>query len=221
MDPTEDSEHPMPAKTLRQVTLLLNRNVESLGIVGDVVKVRPGYARNYLLPLGIAEVPTEERIEALKAAREEAMAQLEVLRTERRGIITALEDLAITLVRSCNDRGILYGSVTQRDIADALNELGHRVDERAVRLANPIRRVGEYPVVIQFEKEMRVEILIKVDADRSIADESEEMEFDNEGELIEKPRPTAEESGSEDSETSEDASESPEGGSETADSTED
>ena len=182
----------MPAKTLRQVTLLLNRNVESLGIVGDVVKVRPGYARNYLLPLGIAEVPTEERIEALKAAREEAMAQLEQLRSERRGIITALEDLAITLVRSCNDRGILYGSVTQRDIADGLNELGHRVDERAVRLANPIRRVGEYPVVIQFEKEMRIEILIKVDADRSIAEESEEMEFDNEGELIEKPRAVAE-----------------------------
>ena len=178
----------MPAKTLRQVTLLLNQNVESLGIVGDVVKVRPGYARNYLLPLGIAEVPTEERIEALKAAREEAMAQLEQLRSERRGIITALEDLAITLVRSCNDRGILYGSVTQRDIADGLIELGHRVDERAVRLSNPIRRIGEYPVVIQFEKEMRVEILIRVDADRTIADESEEMEFDNEGELIEKTK---------------------------------
>ena len=184
----------MPAKTLRQVTLLLNRNVESLGIVGDVVKVRPGYARNYLLPLGIAEVPTEERIEALKTAREEAMAQLEQLRSERRGIITALEDLAITLVRSCNDRGILYGSVTQRDIADGLIELGHRVDERAVRLANPIRRVGEYPVVIQFEKEMRVEILIRVDADRTIAEESEEMEFDNEGELIEKPKAKAPES---------------------------
>ena len=178
----------MPAASNRQVTLLLNRNVESLGIVGDVVKVRPGYARNYLLPLGIAEVPTEERIESLKAAREQAMAELEQLRSERRGIIAALEDIAITLVRSCNDRGILYGSVTQRDIADGLNELGHRVDERAVRLANPIRRVGEYPVVIQFEKEMRVEILIKVDADRTIADETEEMEFDNEGELIEKPK---------------------------------
>lgn len=178
----------MPAKTIRHVTLLLNRNVESLGIVGDVVKVRPGYARNYLLPLGIAEVPTEERIEALKAARETAKAELEQLRAERRGIIEALDDLAITLVRSCNDRGILYGSVTQRDIADGLVELGHRVDERAVRLANPIRRVGEYPVVIQFEKEMRVEILIRVDADRTLADEEEEMEFDNEGELIEKPK---------------------------------
>lgn len=177
----------MPAASTRQVTLLLNRNVESLGIVGDVVKVRPGYARNYLLPLGIAEVPTDERIAALQAARAEAMADLESLRSERRGIISALEDIAISLVRSCNDRGILYGSVTQRDIADGLNELGHRVDERAVRLSNPIRRVGEYPVVIQFEKEMKVEVIIKVDADRSIAEESEEMEFDNEGELIEKP----------------------------------
>ena len=185
----------MPAKTIRHVTLLLNRNVESLGIVGDVVKVRPGYARNYLLPLGIAEVPTEERIEALKAARETAKAELEQLRAERRGIIEALGDLAITLVRSCNDRGILYGSVTQRDIADGLVELGHRVDERAVRLANPIRRVGEYPVVIQFEKEMRVEILIRVDADRTLADEEEEMEFDNEGELIVKVKKAPEAEG--------------------------
>ena len=200
----------MPAASIKQVTLLLNRNVESLGIVGDVVKVRPGYARNYLLPLGIAEVPTDERIADLQTARSEAMAELETLRSERRGIISALEDIAISLVRSCNDRGILYGSVTQRDIADGLNELGHRVDERAVRLANPIRRVGEYPVLIQFEKEMKVEVIIRVDADRSISEESEEMEFDNEGELIEKPSRKArdaEESAEEEGEGGEEATE--------------
>ena len=176
----------MASKKPRQVTLLINENVESLGIVGDVVNVKPGYARNYLLPFGIAEIPTEERIEELKAARETALAELETLRADRRGIIEALQDMAVALIRSCNDRGILYGSVTQRDISDALTELGHAVDERAVRLANPIRRVGEYPVVIQFEKEMRVEIQIRVEADRSIEDETEEMEFDNEGELIQK-----------------------------------
>ena len=200
----------MPAASIKQVTLLLNRNVESLGIVGDVVKVRPGYARNYLRPLGIAEVPTDERIADLQTARSEAMAELETLRSERRGIISALEDIAISLVRSCNDRGILYGSVTQRDIADGLNELGHRVDERAVRLANPIRRVGEYPVLIQFEKEMKVEVIIRVDADRSISEESEEMEFDNEGELIEKPSRKArdaEESAEEEGEGGEEATE--------------
>ena len=184
----------MPARVLKSIELLLNENVEGLGIVGDVVKVRPGFARNYLLPLGIAEAPSEERIEALKEARAAAQAELEKTRAVRKGIIEALTDKSIELIRSCNDRGILYGSVTQRDIADALKAIGHVVDERAIRLAQPIRRLGDSTVIVQFEKEMRVEILIRVDADRTIAEESEEMEFDNEGELIEKPKAKAPES---------------------------
>ncbi|MHC4792945.1 MAG: 50S ribosomal protein L9 [Planctomycetota bacterium] len=196
----------MPAKSTRTITLLLNQNVESLGIVGDVVTVKPGYARNFLLPLGIAEAPTDERVEALKAARAEALAELEQVRGERKKIIDALEEMSITLVRSCNDRGVLYGSVTQRDISDGLTELGHAVDERAVRLANPIRRVGDYPVVIQFEKDLRAQIHIVVEADRSLAEESEEMEFDNEGELIEpsaRRAPEADAEGSEETATEE------------------
>ena len=190
----------MPAKSTRTITVLLNQNVESLGIVGDVVKVKPGFARNFLLPLGIAEAPTDERVEALKAARAEAFAELEKVRGERKQIIDALEEMSITLVRSCNDRGVLYGSVTQRDISDGLVELGHAVDERAVRLANPIRRVGDYPVVIQFEKDLRAQIHIVVEADRSLSEETEEMEFDNEGELIEPSARKAPEGEPEDSE---------------------
>ncbi|MAD20684.1 MAG: 50S ribosomal protein L9 [Planctomycetaceae bacterium] len=190
----------MPAKSTRTITVLLNQNVESLGIVGDVVKVKPGFARNFLLPLGIAEAPTDERVEALKAARAEALAELEKVRGERKQIIDALEEMSITLVRSCNDRGVLYGSVTQRDISDGLVELGHAVDERAVRLANPIRRVGDYPVVIQFEKDLRAQIHIVVEADRSLSEETEEMEFDNEGELIEPSARKAPEGEPEDSE---------------------
>ena len=177
----------MPARVLKSIELLLNENVEGLGIVGDVVKVRPGFARNYLLPLGIAEAPSEERIEALKEARAAAQAELEKTRAVRKGIIEALTDKSIELIRSCNDRGILYGSVTQRDIADALKAIGHVVDERAIRLAQPIRRLGDSTVIVQFEKEMRAEVSITVIADRSLAEEMEEMEFDNEGELIEKP----------------------------------
>ena len=192
----------MPAKSTRTITLLLNQNVESLGIVGDVVTVKPGYARNFLLPLGIAEAPTDERVEALKAARAEALADLEQVRSERKQIIDALEEMSITLVRSCNDRGVLYGSVTQRDISDGLIELGHGVDERAVRLANPIRRVGDYPVVIQFEKDLRVEIGIEILPDRTLDGlDEEEMEFDEDGELIEKKAksaPKAEEAPAED-----------------------
>ena len=178
----------MASKSYRSITLLLNRNVEGLGIVGDVVKVKPGFARNYLLPLGIAEPPTDERIDELKEAREAAQAELERVRAERTGIIEALVDKSIELVRSCNDRGILYGSVTQQDISDALRDLGHAVDERAVRLAQPIRRLGDFPVIVQFDKDLRSEIVVKVLPDRSLAEEIEEMEFDNEGNLIEKPQ---------------------------------
>ena len=207
----------MPAPSNRTITLLLNRNVESLGIVGDVVKVKPGYARNYLRPLGIAEAPTEERIAALQSARAEAHAELEQVRGERKTIIGALEELTATLTRSCNDRGVLYGSVTQQDISDALIALGHAVDERAVRLANPIRRVGDYPVTIQFEKDLRAEIHIIVEADRSLSEESEEMEFDNEGELIEpskKRKPEADDHSAE--ESTEKASENTDAETETA-----
>ena len=182
----------MPAKSHRSIALLLNQNVEGLGIVGDVVKVKPGFARNYLLPMGIAEFPSEERIEALREARAAAQAELEAIREQRKGIIESLQDLSIELVRSCNDRGILYGSVTQRDISDALNGQGHAVDERSIRLAQPIRRLGDFTVVVQFEKDLRTEITVTVLPDRSLAEEMEEMEFDNEGELIEKPRKSAE-----------------------------
>ena len=87
----------MPAKSTRTIPLLLNQNVESLGIVGDVVTVKPGYARNFLLPLGIAEAPTDERVESLKAARAEALAELEKVRGERKQIIDALGGPAVAL----------------------------------------------------------------------------------------------------------------------------
>jgi len=178
----------MPAKTNRSIELLLNENVEGLGIVGDVVRVKPGFARNYLLPLGIAEAPTEDRINQLKEARAEAQAELEQLREIRTAVIEQLVEQSFDLVRSCNDRGVLYGSVTQRDISDALNQAGHTVDERSIRLAQPIRRLGEFTVAVQFEKDLRTDVTIKILPDRSLADEMEEMEFDNEGELIEKPK---------------------------------
>ena len=171
----------------KSVELLLNETVENLGIVGDVVMVKPGYARNYLLPLEIAEIPTEEKVEALKEKRAEAKAQLEALRAQRVETTGKLEGISIKLTRSCNDQGVLYGSVTQRDISDALAEGELMVEERAIRLNQPIRRVGSYTVLVQFEKELRVEIAIEILPDRTLEElDEEEMEFDEDGELVEK-----------------------------------
>lgn len=171
----------------RNVELLLTQTVENLGIVGDIVRVKSGYARNYLLPLQLAETPTEEKIEALKEQRAAAEAELLALRSQREGLIDKLEGITVTLVRSCNDKGILYGSVTQRDIADALHEAGYGVDTRSIRLHNAIRRIGENSVPVQFEKDLRTEITVIIEPDQPL-EEREEMEFDDEGNLIEKPQ---------------------------------
>ncbi|MDP6479318.1 MAG: 50S ribosomal protein L9 [Phycisphaerales bacterium] len=173
----------------RTIELLLLENVENLGIVGDVVKVRTGYARNYLLPMQIAEAPSDERIEALQAERTAALARVAARRADREGLTARMEEVELTLVRSCNDRGGLYGSVTQRDIADALAQVGYPgIEIRAVRLPTSIRRIGNYEVPIQFEADLRVDISVIVEPDQPL-EEREEMEFDDEGELIEKPEP--------------------------------
>ena len=153
---------------LRKVELLLNRTIENLGLVGDVVKVKPGFARNYLLPHGFAEAPTPEKIEALKDLRAKAQAELAKVRAEREALIGRMEGVAIKLIRSVNDAGILYGAVTQRDISDQLVADGYPVDMRAVRLQNPIRRIGHYACVIQLDRDLRTEISIDVLPDRTL-----------------------------------------------------
>ncbi len=167
----------------RRIELLLNSNIENLGIVGDVVRVRMGFARNYLIPMGLAEIPTPEKIEALSAEREIAMQKYEENKTVQAALIGQLAEVALTLTRSANDQGGLYGSVTQRDISDALAENNFEVPTRAVRLHQAIRRVGEYSVTIQFGKDLRTDIDIVVNPDRPLEDR-EEMEFDDEGNLI-------------------------------------
>jgi large subunit ribosomal protein L9 len=168
----------------KKVKLLLNRNVENLGIVGDIVKVRPGFARNYLLPQALAEAPTPTKIERLKEARAAALAEVAKLRSEREALIARMTNVAITLQRSCNDQGLLYGSITQRDIADGLQAAGYGVDVRAVRLSQTIRRIGPYHVPIQFDKDLRAEVTVNVEPDRAFVEEKEEMEIDDEGELV-------------------------------------
>ena len=153
---------------LRKVELLLNRTIENLGLVGDVVKVKPGFARNYLLPHGFAEAPTPEKIEALKHLRAQAQAELAKLRAAREALIARMEGVSIKLIRSVNDQGVLYGAVTQRDISDQLVADGYQVDMRAVRLQNPIRRIGSYSCIIQLDRDLKTEVGIEVLPDRTL-----------------------------------------------------
>ena len=95
-------------------------------------------------------------------------AELAKLRSEREALIARMEGVAIKLIRSVNDAGVLYGAVTQRDISDQLVADGYPVDQRAVRLQNPIRRIGHYGCVIQLDRDLRTEISIDVLPDRTL-----------------------------------------------------
>ncbi len=167
----------------KRIELLLLKNIEHLGIVGDVVRVKTGYARNYLLPHGYAEAPTQRRIDSLEAERAEALSDLASLREARVELLARMEEVQLTMTRSCNDQGVLYGSVTQRDICDALQANGFDVGPRSCRLAAAVRRIGEYTVPIQFDSDLRTEITLVVEPDQPL-EEREEMEFDDEGNLI-------------------------------------
>lgn len=172
------------AKTIK---LLLTENVDNLGIVGDVVNVKIGYARNYLLPRQLATEPNEELLAQLAEKRKRAEAELAELRKQRESLISKLEGIEITMARACNDQGHLYGSVTQQDIAEGLSELGYAVKPREVRLAHTIKRLDAYDVTVKFDSDLEATIRLHVVADREMdADDREEMEFDNEGNLIEK-----------------------------------
>ncbi|MCB9845750.1 MAG: 50S ribosomal protein L9 [Phycisphaeraceae bacterium] len=173
----------------KNVKLLLVENVDNLGIVGDVVTVRTGYARNFLLPRGMATEPDDAVLTSLASKRAQAKAQLAEERKQREGLVGRLAGLEITLTRSCNDQGILYGSVSQNDLAEALTSAGYRVRPRDVRLAQTIKRLGTYDVHLRLDSDLVADIRLIVSPDREIVeDEREEMEFDNEGNLIEKPR---------------------------------
>ena len=172
----------------KRIELLLTKSVDNLGLVGDIVKVRMGYARNYLVPMGLAEIPTQEKIDALAEERAVALEAYEQKRSKQIATIEKLEGVVLTLTRSANDQGGLYGSVTQRDIADSLVDNGFIVNTRAVRLHQAIRRIGEYPITIQFGSDLKADIEVQILPDRPLEDR-DEMEFDDEGNLIivEKP----------------------------------
>ncbi len=173
----------------RNVKLLLTENVDNLGIVGDIVNVRIGYARNYLLPFGYATEPSEELISQLADKRAKAEKELAERRAQREEMIGKLNGQELTLIRACNDQGQLYGSVTQQDIASALKELGFSVAPREVRLPTTIKRIDTFDIHIKVDSDLEADIKLWVVPDRELeSDDQDEMEFDNEGELIVKDK---------------------------------
>jgi len=158
---------------MKQIELLLLETIENLGIIGDVVKVKPGYARNYLLPHGLAEAPTQEKIQELAARRAQVEAELKQLRSEQEALLGKLADYELTLERSANESGLLFGGVSQHDISQALQAAGFPVEDRHVRIGEKINRLDTYDIPIQLAKELKCEIKLWVVSDKPMEVEEE------------------------------------------------
>jgi large subunit ribosomal protein L9 len=151
---------------MKQIELLLTENVDNLGIVGDVVKVRPGYARNFLLPRALATKPTPGAIKRLSTRRAEVEKELKRLRADREATFARMDKLEITIQRSSNDQGILYGGVSQHEIAEAIRAEGYAIDDRHVRIGEQIKRLDTYMIPVVLDADMRTEVKLWVVSDK-------------------------------------------------------
>ncbi len=162
--------------------LLLLETVDNLGIVGDVVKVKAGYARNYLLPRGLVTIPTEEKIAELSERRAAAEAELKARLAAQSAMIEKLHDHEITLERSANDQGVLFGGVSNHEVAEHLRGEGFEIEDRHVRLGETIKRLDSYHIPIVINKDLKTEIKLWVVSDRPMETDEEEAEDGAEGE---------------------------------------
>jgi len=153
--------------------LLLCKNVAALGIVGDVVDVNEGFARNYLLPRRLATEPTAGNVRKLADARRQAEEEMARERSVLEGIARSLEGVEVTIRARANEDGHLYGSVGRREISAALAEEGHHVSVEQIQLHTPIRRLDNIEVELRFASDLRCAIKVWVVREKT-DEESEE-----------------------------------------------
>ena len=158
--------------------VILLERVAKLGQLGDVVDVRPGYARNYLLPQGKALTASAANVAGFEAQKAQLEARNLETKKEADALAEKLDGQQFVVIRSASDAGALYGSVTPRDAADAASENGFSLDRKQVALARPIKDLGLHEVHVNLHPEVNVTILLNV------ARSAEEAELQASGKSI-------------------------------------
>ena len=144
------------------MNIILLERVEKLGKLGDVVSVKPGYARNYLLPTGKALRASKANMEKFEAERAEREQKNAVSRTAAEKQSGELDGLAVNLVRAASEMGQLFGSVTARDIADAVTVSGQPIEKRQVVMDNAIKTLGLFPIKVTLHAEVTITVTVNI-----------------------------------------------------------
>jgi len=142
--------------------IILIENVDNLGLRGDLVKVKDGYARNFLLPKKMAIEATPGNIKQIGQQRTKIETQKVKDKSEAEAFRKILEGLELTVSRKVGEQGVLYGSVTMQDIANLLAEKGHQIDKRKISVEQTIKMPGSFDVSIRIHPEVRAVINLTV-----------------------------------------------------------
>ena len=142
--------------------VLLREDVDNLGARGEIVKVKSGYARNFLLPRKLAVEATPGNVKQIEAERGALLKKEARERGTAEAQSSVMKSVHLNFERKVGEHGLLYGSVTAMHIADALKEKGYEIDRRRVHLAEPIKETGEYTVSVRLHREVNVDIPVVV-----------------------------------------------------------
>lgn len=145
--------------------IILREDVEKLGHRGEVVKVAPGYARNFLIPKRMAVAATESNKKIVAQERDAWLRKEAKLKTEAEDLGKMLSGVTITISQKAGEEGHLFGSVTAKDVADALERQNYSIDRKKILLEDHIKQVGEYKVPVRVHKDVTAEVTVNVVAE--------------------------------------------------------
>jgi large subunit ribosomal protein L9 len=142
--------------------VILQENIDTLGHIGDIVKVAPGYARNYLLPKKLALLATTGNAKALEHAKRQLEYKKNKMLEQMKGIAAKIEGLSLVLNHQAGEGDKLFGSVTNMELAEQLAAQGIEIDRKKILLAEPIKQLGEYSVAVKLHPEVVANLKVVV-----------------------------------------------------------
>lgn len=144
------------------ITILLREDIDNLGGRGEIVKVKAGYARNFLLPQGVATLASKGNVKQIDREREGLLKKAATEKSTADAQAEQMKGIALSFERKAGEDGTLFGSVTSMDVAEALQAKGYEIDRRRVVLKNTIKEIGDYTVSVKIHREVTVEIPVTV-----------------------------------------------------------
>ena len=145
--------------------IILKEDVANLGYKDDVVQVKSGYGRNYLIPTGKAVIASESALKVLAENQKQRAHKLAKIKADAEALAASLEGVSLTIGAKTSSTGTIFGSVNAIQIAEALEKLGHNVDRKLISIKDSVKEVGKYTATINFHKEVSVEIPFEVVAE--------------------------------------------------------